>query len=78
MIQASSTLSQSISLPPTDTSSFSPTSDISQSAMLHPSPPRHEQSAGLQVRSSISGKSKKELWRDLKMQSGALQRRIDP
>ena len=59
--QASSVLSQSISLPRTDASSSSPSppSDMSRSAMLHPSPPRPPAIA----------KSKKELWRDLKIQS---------
>ena len=63
--QVSPTFSQSISLPPTDTSSVSPSpeSDVSRNALLHASPPT------LQAASSVPGKSKKELWRDLKQQS---------
>ncbi|WVF70706.1 hypothetical protein IAT40_005499 [Kwoniella sp. CBS 6097] len=59
----SSVASQSISLPPTDTSSTSPSppspSDLTRSGQFqpHPSPPR------------APPKSKKELWRDLKIQS---------
>ncbi|OCF45265.1 hypothetical protein I317_00787 [Kwoniella heveanensis CBS 569] len=59
----SSVASQSISLPPTDTSSASPSppspSDLTRSGQFHPqpSPPR------------VPAKSKKELWRDLKIQS---------
>lgn len=61
----SPTFSQSISLPPTDTSSVSPSpeSDVSRNALLHASPPT------LQAASSVPGKSKKELWRDLKQQT---------
>ncbi|KAK4686378.1 peroxin-3, partial [Tremellales sp. Uapishka_1] len=61
----SSTMSHSISLPPTeDSSSPSPPSDTSQ---LHPSPPPSD---NLQVPGMhIEQKSKKELWRELKIQS---------
>lgn len=61
--QLSSTTSQSISLPPTDLSSdtTSPPSHLSSSATLSPSPPRRFPPA--------VSKSKKELWRDLKVQS---------
>ncbi|WRT65853.1 uncharacterized protein IL334_002804 [Kwoniella shivajii] len=55
----SSVVSQSISLPPTDTSSPSPPSESSRSE-THPSPTRS---------SMFQGKSKKELWRELKVQS---------
>ncbi|GFZ43242.1 hypothetical protein JCM24511_00961 [Saitozyma sp. JCM 24511] len=71
----SSVASQPISLPPTDLSSFSgsPTSDLSQSAQLQPSPPRvppPSTSASLQVPLvRLDTRSKKELWRDLKLQS---------
>ncbi|ORX34166.1 Peroxin-3 [Kockovaella imperatae] len=66
--EASSTMSQSISLPPTDISSASasPPSDLSHSAMLHSSPPRPLIDI---VSADISGKSKKELWKDLKLQT---------
>ncbi|WVW80321.1 hypothetical protein I302_102300 [Kwoniella bestiolae CBS 10118] len=56
----SSVVSQSISLPPTDTSSPSPPSDLSRSEQLHPSPPRSNR---------YQGKSKKDLWKELKLQS---------
>lgn len=58
--QISSTLSQTISLPPTSTSSISnsPPSDF------HPSPPRLRPSPD-----HLESRSKKELWRDLKLQS---------
>lgn len=61
-IQLSSTTSQSISLP-TDMSSdsTSPPSNLSSSIMLSPSPPHHSPPAPT--------KSKKELWKDLKIQS---------
>lgn len=67
-------MSQSISLPPTDTSSasHSPPSDLSQSIQLHPSPPRSEAAGHGDTRPealSLSHKSKKELWNDLKIQS---------
>lgn len=73
MDQVSSTLSQSISLPPTDTSSFSPSpsSDMSHS-QLHSSPTHSlpRQSSESPPRSAdLSAKSKKELWKDLKVQS---------
>ncbi|RXK35535.1 hypothetical protein M231_07214 [Tremella mesenterica] len=66
--EMSSVLSQSISIPPTDmsmsSSSTSPSSDLSRSAQLNVSPPR------LNVPAPASeGRSKKELWRDLKIQS---------
>ncbi|WVQ85271.1 hypothetical protein IAT38_007436 [Cryptococcus sp. DSM 104549] len=63
----SSIVSQSISLPPTDISSTSPSppSDLSHSAMLHQSPPR----APAPRSSPVTTKSKKELWKDLKIQS---------
>ncbi|WVQ65085.1 uncharacterized protein L199_003256 [Kwoniella botswanensis] len=56
----SSIVSQSISLPPTDTSSPSPPSDLSRSEQLQPSPPRGNK---------LQGRSKKDLWRELKSQS---------
>ncbi|KAK6907522.1 hypothetical protein I204_04009 [Kwoniella mangroviensis CBS 8886] len=56
----SSIVSQSISLPPTDTSSPSPPSDLSRSEQSHPSPPRGNK---------FQGRSKKDLWRELKSQS---------
>jgi hypothetical protein len=61
-VQLSSTTSQSISLP-TDMSSDSnsPPSNLSSSLMLSPSPPRHSP--------PVPTKSKKELWKDLKIQS---------
>ncbi|CAD6576291.1 MAG: peroxin [Tremellales sp. Tagirdzhanova-0007] len=65
----SSTFSQSISLPPTDTSSISPSpeSDLSHHAQLLPSPPRVQGARpGFE---NETGKSKKELWRDLKVQT---------
>ncbi|WWC87991.1 uncharacterized protein L201_002893 [Kwoniella dendrophila CBS 6074] len=60
----SSVVSQSISLPPTDTSSPSPPSDLSRSEQLHPSPPRSEPK-----QNKYHGMSKKELWKELKLQS---------
>lgn len=62
-----SPFSQSISLPPTDTSSISPSpeSDLSHHSQLHPSPP-----GPLAAMETV--KSKKELWRDLKVQSALL------
>ncbi|WWC68479.1 uncharacterized protein I206_102408 [Kwoniella pini CBS 10737] len=61
----SSVVSQSISLPPTDTSSPSPPSDLSN---LHPSPPRSNSESETRANKWI-GKSKKELWKELKLQT---------
>lgn len=67
-MQVSSTLSQTISLPPTDVSSFSPSPPSEQSPQLQQSPPHPPQnSVTLQP---PNNKTKKELWRDLKIQSG--------
>nr|XP_018264894.1 uncharacterized protein I303_03075 [Kwoniella dejecticola CBS 10117]OBR87052.1 hypothetical protein I303_03075 [Kwoniella dejecticola CBS 10117] len=65
----SSVVSQSISLPPTDTSSPSPPSDLSN---LHPSPPRSQHGTDTEAElkdNKYAGKSKKELWKELKIQS---------
>lgn len=69
--QLSSAISQPISLPPTDlsTSSGSPPSDLTSSSHLlplSPSPPRYPT---FEEPQAVSGKSKKELWKDLKVQS---------
>lgn len=65
--EESSALSQSISLPPTDISSSSP-SPISEISHLQTTPPRTSESSET-AHPLIAGKSKKELWRELKVQS---------
>ncbi|OXB38605.1 hypothetical protein LQV05_002603 [Cryptococcus neoformans] len=64
----SSTVSQSISLPATDTTSGSPSpsSDMSSSAQLGPSPPMLRDPT---PSPPVVTKSKKELWKELKIQS---------